>query len=779
MKLYFRAEKKDVIAFICVALFMLYLVCVCVLNVTGIVQEGTPSGLNPFPAFFPDKILTTLSFWFVSVAFLFTTTSSYFFTREKGFGYTTEKKEDGYSRWAKESEIKKAAKVERVPFLDKESKFGGTPLVYEKDAAYVDNGESHTLVIGATGSGKTAGIINPTMKMLMKARESIIISDPKGEIYEDNSGLLRELGYEIIILNFRDPQKGNCWNPYHLPYKYQKEGNFDKANELLNDLSTNIVVDGKANDPFWQDSASSYLTGLSLAMFEDAEEDQININSVNLMMTTGEDKYGASTYLKEYFKAKDPASPACVNALGTVTAPNETKGGIVSVLKQKVKTLAVTKNLSEMLSKNDFEMDSIGEKPTAVFMIIQDEKTTYHSLATIFVKQCYESLINVAHKHGGKLPVRTNFLLDEFANMPKFKDITTMVTAARSRQIRFTFIIQNFAQLKENYGDHDAETIRGNCGNLIYLLTGELAALEEISKLCGDKLVKVGKDKKEETRPLVTISELQRMKDNEFILIKHRCPPFKGKLKKDYETDFGFGKGTDHYGKNVIYPEREMTPIKTFDIKEFVRKQKQEMFQNPGSDNNSSGGGKNPFPGLPGMPNMPGMGPMSNPDFDIDKMIKEIDAKIAELEKEEEEEKKKMMGGSSSDDKKIKSEEVINPIQIDEPNDEKIETNVVKENTNLTDEKEPTIIKPKIIEPETEKIKDNLDENIDFTPIEPKIEEVVHSNMVNLENFQLKNKEAENKPKPEIKSEEVQKPKTEEKELDDYDDFFDDFFFEE
>ena len=121
-----------------------------------------------------------------------------------------------------------------------------------------------------------------------------------------------------------------------------------------------------------------------------------------------------------------------------------------------------------MLSKSDFEMDSIGEKPTAVFMIIQDEKTTYHSLATIFVKQCYESLINVAQQHGGKLPVRTNFLLDEFANMPKFKDITTMVTAARSRQIRFTFIIQNFAQLKQNYGDHDAETIRGNCGNLIY-----------------------------------------------------------------------------------------------------------------------------------------------------------------------------------------------------------------------------------------------------------------------------------------------------------------------
>lgn len=779
MKLRFRAEKKDVIAFACVTLFMLYLVAVCIMNVKSIINDGAPWGLNPFPAFGPEYIVTTLSFWFISVAFLFASTSSYFFTREKGFGYTSEKKEDGYSRWAKENEIKKAAKVERVPYIDKKSEFGGVPLVYDKDAAYVDNGESHTLVLGATGSGKTAGIINPTMKMLMKARESMIISDPKGEIYEDNSGLLRELGYDIIILNFRDPQKGNCWNPYHLPYKFQKEGNFDKANELLDDLSSNIVVDGKAQDPFWQDSASSYLTGLSLAMFEDAKPEEININSINLMMTVGEDKYGASNYLKEYFKAKDPASPACVNALGTVMAPNETKGGIVSVLKQKVKTLAVTKNLSEMLSKNDFEMDTIGERPTAVFMIIQDEKTTYHSLATIFVKQCYESLISVAHKHGGALPVRVNFLLDEFANMPKFKDITTMVTAARSRRIRFLFIIQNFAQIKEVYGDHDAETIRGNCGNLIYLLTGELSALEEISKLCGDKLVKVGKDKKEETRPLVTISELQRMKDNEFVLIKHRCPPFKGKLKKDYESDFGFGKGTDHYGKNVIYPEREMTQIKTFDIKEFVRKQKQEMLKNAGtSDSTPAGGGQFPFPGMPGMPsmsgmpgmpNMPGMNGMPNSEFDIDKMIKEIDAKIAELEKEEEEEKKKALSGTSQNSEKEKNNsEPFDKINLD---------SVVKQ-----------IDKPLNEVSNKEEKKEELPfvaENINSSDNNPKIEEIVHSNMVDLENFKLKEPiktKKEDKGEDSTQKDSFVNKKQEDKILssdNDLDDFFDDFFFEE
>ena len=407
-----------------------------------------------------------------------------------------------------------------------------------------------------------------------------------------------------------------------------------------------------------------------------------------------------------------------------------------------------------MLSKSDFEMDSIGEKPTAVFMIIQDEKTTYHSLATIFVKQCYESLINVAQQHGGKLPVRTNFLLDEFANMPKFKDITTMVTAARSRQIRFTFIIQNFAQLKQNYGDHDAETIRGNCGNLIYLLTGELSALEEISKLCGDKLVRVGKDKKEETRPLVTVSELQRMKPDEFILIKQRCAPFRGKLKMDWDTDFGFGRGADHYGKNVVYPQRTMDEIKTFDLKEFVRKQKQEKLKNAGMDGSSSpiGGGSpfgmNPFGG--GIPSgMSGMGS----DMDIDKMIKEIDAKIAELEKEEEEEKKKQ---EAEKNKTPENKESINSKVMDEPIKE-VEQKISSDEEKLFD---------------TRKISKN-----------PNIDEVIHSNMVDFNNFKVKEEKKEDSEanivnnKKETTEEKITNDK--DKSNSDYDDFFDDFFFEE
>ena len=737
MKLKFRAEKKDLIAFIVVAIFVLLLVSVVISNVLSLINNGVPSGLNIFSTLNGSSFLLTIVVWVAIVGIVFGSVSSYFFEREKGIGFTDLPKENGYSRWAKDKEIMTAKDVVRVPFVDKNAKVGGVPVIYDKDSAYIDDSNMHTLVIGATGSGKTAGVINPTMKMLMKARESIIITDPKGEIYEDNYKLLKDQGYQIIVLNFREPQKGSCWNPYDLPYKFQQEGNFDKANELLNDLSTNIVVDGQGQDPFWQNAAADYLTGLGLALFNDAPLEEININSINLMINQGEERFGASTYMKEYYKMQDPTSPVAINLAGTVTTADETKAGIMTVLQQKVKTLAVTRNLSEMLSKNDFDMASIGEKPTALFMIIQDEKTTYHSLATIFIKQCYECLISTAYKHGGALPVRTNFLLDEFANMPKIKDISTMVTAARSRHIRFTFIIQNFAQLDKTYGKEDAQTIRGNCINTIYLLTGELSALEEISKLCGDKIVRVGKDKKEETRPLVTISELQRMKPDEYVLVRHRCPPYKGKLKMDYNSDFGFGVGNDIYGKDVVYPERQMGEVKTFSIKDFVREKKQANQPNPMQGMGGMPGG---FGGMP--PFMPNN---NNPQMfggeqDIDEIIKNIDKQIAALEAEEKankEKEAKLTEEKTGTPEKVEQEQQINKV-IDIPE---------------------VILNKPTKEVETVPVH-NENENA------PKVSEVVHSNMVDLENFTIKNDDS-------VK--EVNEPDENDNE---YDDFFDDFFDE-
>ena len=265
-----------------------------------------------------------------------------------------------------------------------------------------------------------------------------------------------------------------------------------------------------------------------------------------------------------------------------------------------------------------------------------------HPLATIFIKQCYETLIDVAQESGGKLPYRTNFILDEFANMPPLKDVTTMVTAARSRLIRFTFIIQNFAQLTQVYGKENGETIRGNC-NLVYLISSEIAALEEISKMCGE--VKSKEKEKTASTPLVTVSDLQRLSKFEIIVIRRRMFPYKTRFQTDFEVDWG-----RTYPK-AVPPVRQKKEVQLFDIREYVKaKKKEKMEAMAGMPTEgpmgSPFGGVNPFMQM-NNPFGGGLPPFLKDDnetndndsgsFNIDDLVRKIDAKIAEIEKEEKE----------------------------------------------------------------------------------------------------------------------------------------------
>ena len=704
MKLKITADPHDWLIFGIFAIFLLYVVCLGVVNLSYLAVEGHLAGLNPLTAFEPKYIVATFTFYIIALIGLIASCKSYFFDTEEGFGVSLTQKTKGYSRWARESEMKKELKC--VHPEDKNSDFAGVPIINNGKEIWVDDGEYHSLVIGATGSGKTQATVFPQAKTLMKHEESMIITDPKGEIYEEIGEELRSRGYNIILLNFRNPQKGNAWNPLTLPYNLYKNGNQDKAIELLDDLALNILYDESNTnaDPFWEKTSADYFSGLALGMFEDASEDKININSISLSTTVGEEKFGGSNYAKEYFSTKDPTSAAYINASSTILAPNETRGSIIAVFKQKIKLFASRENLSEMLSHSDFDMADIGRKKSAVFIIVQDEKKTYHSLATIFVKQCYETLIDVAQENGGQLPTRTNFILDEFANMPPLKDVTTMITAARSRRIRFTMIIQNFAQLNQVYGKENAETIKGNCGNIIYLISSELAALEEISKLAGEEKSKA--DDKTASKPLVTVSDLQRMKQYDQVVLRMRMQPFKTHVTPNWKIDWG-----SRFPK-AGYPERPKEPVQVFDMREYVKEQKKKklmemMNQADGSGPNNGGMAPNPFAPNPmmgaGAPNpfgntpsnpfvesapnpfapsekpsnpfeqavnrIPTEKPMPTPeppkDFDVDALVRKIDAKIAELEEEERREKEQQEKKEN-----IKQEQPIEK-EKEEPKEEK------------------------------------------------------------------------------------------------------------
>ena len=657
MRMRFRAEAKDVIIFSIFAFMWLLVVALAVANVSQFLSEE-PFTANIFIGFYPKNLAATIVFFLLGLIAAFAGVKSFFFEKEDdqtGFGLSIgQKREKNYARWSREREIQKDNGVACVNPLSPKADAGGIPLMMNPRKVWVDNGGYHNIVIGSTGAGKTQTTVLPMVNLLAKHDESMIITDPKGEIYEGTSNYLKSLGYNIVLLNFRDPQQGNSWNPMYLPYSLYKDGNIDKSVELLEDLAANILHDptAKGQDPFWENTSADYFAGLACALFEDAKPEEVNLNSISLMTTVGEEKLANTTYIKDYFSYKDPGSTAYTKASSTLMAPSETKGSILSVFKQKIQLFASRANLSEMLANNDFDMRDIGRKKTAVFIVIQDEKTTYHSLVTIFLKQCYETLISVAQESGGKLPHRTNFILDEFANMPPLKDVTTMVTAARSRNIRFTFIIQNFAQLNEVYGKDNAETIRGNCGNIVYLISTEMQALEEISKMCGE--VKSKEKEKTSSTPLVTVSDLQRLEQWETIILRLRKMPFKTKLTPNFEMNWG------HDFPKAKYPQREKIPVQTFDLKSFVNKKREEKINGMlnGDSPSSSipfGGGSSPFGG--GAPFNPFMNDMnqngsnaSGGGFNVDDLVKRIDAKIAELEEEERQEQAKLAQENNNED---------------------------------------------------------------------------------------------------------------------------------
>lgn len=755
---------KDIVIFLIFLVVLLYLIAIAVVNIHSVATESVFAGLNPLPAFAPDLLLTTLMFFILAVVAILTACSSYFFDREEGFGITTQKKSknDGYSKLMSESDMKKDYGIKKVHLIDDTYDAGGFPVINNgKDAWVDDSGQPHSLIMGASGSGKTQAFMFPLIKILGRHGESMIVTDPKGELYENCGALLKEKGYKIILLNFRDPKEGAAWNPFSYPYRIYKEGNSDKANELLQDLASNILIDpNNKAEPFWEQTASNFFTGLSLGLFDDAKEEEININSINMMAEVGDDRIGASTYIKEYFKSKGELSPAYIAAASCINAPNETRGGIMSTFRTKTRIFSSQEALSEMLSYSDFDIRDIGKEKTAVFLKVHDEKTTYHALATIFVKQAYEALIATAQTFPSlKLPYRTNFILDEFANMPALKDVETMITASRSRNIRFSFVIQNFSQLNKVYGKDVAETIKGNCGNFVYLMSTELAALEEISKLLGDqKPPKAEKDKPAPPiRPLFTVSDLQALKEGEVIINRFRSMPFKTKLTYDYKIDWG-----KKYPK-MDYTVRQHHDVKVFDVKEYVNKLKESQ-GTPTPMGNPVGGmrGGMPMSGqfMPGMGGMMPGGvkmPMGGGMVDsYEDYVKKLDAKIAELERNEmlERENNKQALNNVPQNNQQANETATKPVPLTEKSEEDIEKEInnifnhkVPESTNTTTKvtkimdnfeeftpkkEEPIVepisqdvIKPRFIEPEmTQEVKSTPIESVpEIKPVEPKVVE--------------------------------------------------------
>lgn len=438
-----------------------------------------------------------------------------------------------------------------VDITKKKIETAGVPLTRIDAHTYaVSDEELHCFVIGDSGSGKTRRVILPTIHILAKAGESMVVSDPKGELYRTTGEMLRKKGYEVLVLNFRTPNRGNRWNPLGLIerlYRMEDRESRDKALMMLGEI-VDVLADSveDAKDPYWSMSAASVIRSIALMIMEygkmgDLTFENISLLSREISACLGRNSDGGKKRTFMEFFDSLPKSSAIVNNLSVlVTNGDSTRDCIMSVLETMLGLYSSQETLLDLFSASEIDVERIGKKPTALFFILPDDSEALYPIATVFVKQIYSSLVALADAQpDGKLPTRTTFLLDEFANFAKMPSIESMLTAARSRGIRFVLVCQSMDQLTQKYGDTGRETLLANCKTWIYMSCRNLPFLQRLQELSGYYISPYTG----EQVPLISVEDLQRLSIGEVLVFHNRCRPFKGYLDLDYsELDFGRGE---------------------------------------------------------------------------------------------------------------------------------------------------------------------------------------------------------------------------------------------
>ena len=458
------------------------------------------------------------------------------------------------SRWLNEKEKKTLFKQYKYSELASVTK-DGIPVSAElerggKDMKVAFNSPCHSIIIGSTGSGKTTTFVSPMIQILgaTGAGSSMVITDPKGELFMLHSKFLQSRGYDVKVIDLRDTYSSYRWNPldgiwdsfetyrnaHTLAYKrvddisasglkidraagdlskvkewfefdgraftdYQRLINavklfkkkiFDEVYEDLNDLVTVLIPVENEKDPLWEKGARSITLAVLLAMLEDSVDPANNMtkdkfNFFNLAKILQNSNEDYKT-LREYFKGRSPLSRAYSLSKQVCDAAQSTRASYMSIVYDKL-TLFNDAGICALTSTSDFTAKSLSDHPTALFLKIPDEKDTRHNLAAIFILNIYKTLIKVASATPElALPRNVYFIMDEFGNMSKISKFDKFITVGRSRKIWFTMIVQSYAQLNNVYGDNVADIIKGNCGIKMFIGSNDMGTCKEYSELCGN-----------------------------------------------------------------------------------------------------------------------------------------------------------------------------------------------------------------------------------------------------------------------------------------------------
>ena len=453
--------------------------------------------------------------------------------------------------------------VEGIPVKAEETK---------KDFNIILAKPAHTLIIGTTGSGKTTTFISPTIQILAntKSKPSMLISDPKGELYALHAKSLLKRGYEVKILDLRNPYCSIRWNPLEKPFEmYQemlsldnkvsvneeegyyifenkiyydkdelnaviqvkKQELFDEVYEDLNDICSVLCPVKNKSEPIWESGAKNFILAITLAMLEDSEKPNNEMtkekfNFFNIMKIATNTQNDCED-LMEYFKHRSPISKSVSLSKQVLDASDKTRGSYLSTIFDKLSMFS-DMSICSLTSANEIDFAEISTKPTALFLQIPDEKETRHTLAAMVILQAYKALVAKANTYPDlSLPRSVYFLLDEFGNLPQVHKLEQMITVGRSRKIWLALVVQSYAQLAKVYDEKSADIIKSNCNIQIFIGTTDQKTIEEFSKKCGNYSIiqknvsfsssndGVGSSVSVKERPLIYPTELAQLNNNQ------------------------------------------------------------------------------------------------------------------------------------------------------------------------------------------------------------------------------------------------------------------------
>lgn len=406
----------------------------------------------------------------------------------------------------------------------------------------------NVLVIGGSGSGKSRFYVKPN---IMQLNTSYVVTDPKGELLRSCGRLLKKAGYEIRVFNLIDMSHSNNYNPFN--YIYDKDGNINKTYvmKMVNCLMENTKQEGASGgDQFWDDSTKALTLAIAFYLLEKKTDENgnsldRNFSTVMKMMRLAEiseqDENHRSPLdeMMDELRGENPHSMAVSFYADFKKAPAETAKSIL--ISAAVRFAAFNlPEVADLTHTDNIHLDTLGDRKTALFIIIPSSDATFNFLAAMMYTQLFDTLYDTANfKYGGRLPVHVRCLLDEFANVGTIPDFDKLLATMRSMEISANIIIQNLAQLKKMY-DKSWEILTGNCDSLLFLGGQEASTLEAISKSLGKETIDVVSQNRTRShkspstsennsilgRELMTTDELKVMKPNECVLIVRALYPF-------------------------------------------------------------------------------------------------------------------------------------------------------------------------------------------------------------------------------------------------------------